>query len=206
VVEVRKSLVPTIAPGHFDLLIDGAAHAVDVRDGGTTGRIVVDPGARTIAEAEGTDADLRYYDITITCRHRTTGETHTASAGSRPGLGSSMSVTLTGGEDLICTVRNRLPVPSECDSMTFDSVILGTPDSDAADRLKGTIGRDMIVGYGGGDTIVGLAGDDCLAGNGGDDIISAGEGNDVIDGGPGDDICTAGIVMHRCMLAAPGKQ
>jgi hypothetical protein len=204
VVEVRKALVPDIAPGAFDLLIDDETRATDVRDGGTTGRVVVEPGTRVISEAEGSVADLRYYDITITCRHYDDGEIHTASAGSAPGLGSSMGLVLTGGEDLICTVQNRLPVPAECDSMTFDNVILGTPGADVADRLIGTTGNNMIVGYGGNDTLIGGAGDDCLAGNSGHNIINGGAGNNnIIDGGTGTSICTAGIIMRNCTITGP---
>jgi Ca2+-binding RTX toxin-like protein len=204
-IEVRKNVVPHNAPGTFDLAINGTIHTPGARDGDSTGPVVVDPGDISISETAGPGADLRYYDITITCRHRDDGTTHTAGAGTQPGLGSSMSVTLTGGEDLICTVRNRLPVPAECDSMTFDNVILGTPGADVDDLLIGTIGRDIIVGYGGNDTLIGLPGDDCLAGNAGDDIINAGEGNDIIDGGSGNDVCTAGIIGRRCTVNAPNK-
>jgi hypothetical protein len=203
IIEVRKALVPDIAPGLFDLLIDDEVFAADVRDGGTTGRVVVEPGNRTISEAEGSDADLRYYDITITCRHYDHNAVHTAAAGQSPGLGASMNVVLTGGEDLICTVQNRLPVPAECDSMVFDNVILGTPGADVADRLIGTTGNDIIVGYGGDDILIGGAGDDCIAGNGGNNIINGGAGNDVIDGGTGDSICTAGVIMRNCAVTGP---
>jgi hypothetical protein len=205
VVEIRKALVPDIAPGSFDLLLDGDVRAAGVRDGGTTGRIVVEPGTRVIAEAEGSDADLRYFDITITCRDLDGGEVHTAAAGSRPGLGSSMDLVLSGGEDLVCTVQNRLPVPPECDSMTFDNVILGTPGADVADLLIGTTGRDMIVGYGGDDTIIGGPGDDCLAGYEGDNIINGAQGNDVIDGGTGRSICTGAVVFRSCAVT-PGPK
>ena len=58
---------------------------------------------------------------------------HTQSAGTSPGLGSSMNLTLTGGEDLICTIKNRLPAASECDAMVFDNVILGTPGNGHAE-------------------------------------------------------------------------
>jgi hypothetical protein len=206
VIEIRKALVPDIAPGSFDLVIDGLVHAAGVRDGGTTGRIVVEPGTRVIAEAEGSDADLRYYDITITCRHHDGGAVHTAATGSQPGLGSSMEVVLDGGEDLVCTVQNRLPMPPECDSMTFDNVILGTPGADVADLLIGTTGRDVIVGYGGDDTLIGGPGDDCLAGNGGDNIISGGQGNDVIDGGTGTSICTGAVVFRSCTVTGPNRK
>ena len=198
VIEVRKAVVPDIAPGSFDLLIDGQTLAADVRDGGSTGRVVVDPGHRVISEIEGTDGDLRYFDITIACRHHESGEIHTASAGSALGLGSSMGLVLNGGEDLICTVQNRLPVPEECDSMTFDNVILGTPGADVDEILVGTPRRDLIVGYGGNDVLVGAAGDDCLAGVSGDNIINGGGGTNVIDGGTGTSICNGGAVLYRC--------
>jgi hypothetical protein len=198
IVEIRKALVPAIAPGSFDLLIDDEIVAAGVRDGGTTGRVVVEPGQRVIGEANGIDGDLRYFDITITCRHYESGDIHTAGAGSALGLGSSLDLVLTGGEDLICTVQNRLPVPEECDSMIFDNVILGTPGADVDDLLIGTTGRDIIVGYGGNDILIGGAGDDCLAGVSGNNIINGGAGDNVIDGGVGDSICTSGVVILHC--------
>ncbi len=204
VLEVRKALVPDIAPGSFDLLIDGDTLAAGIRDGGSTGRVVVEPGNRVISEAEGAGGDLRYFDITIICRHHESGEIHTASTGSALGLGSSMELTLTGGEDLICTVQNRLPVPAECDSMTFDNVILGTPGADVDDLLIGSEGRNIIVGYGGNDTLIGAAGDDCLAGVSGDNIINGGGGSNVIDGGTGSSICTGGAILFRC--SGPGRR
>jgi Ca2+-binding RTX toxin-like protein len=198
VVEVRKAIVPAIAPGSFDLLVDGVTVVTDARDGATTGRLVLEAGTRVVAEAEGADADLRYYDITITCVHADGGAVHTAGAGASPGLGSSMELELTGGEDLVCTIQNRLPVPAECDAMHFDTVILGTPGADVADVLVGTTGNDVIVGYGGNDVIAGGPGDDCLAGNDGDDVISGGSGDDVIDGGSGRDVCSGAVRMTRC--------
>jgi hypothetical protein len=198
VVEVRKAVVPAIAPGSFDLLIDDVTHASDVGDGGTTGRLVLEPGTRTISVAEGTDADLRYYDTSITCVHAAGGKVHTSAVGTSPGLGHSMDLVLTGGEDLICTVQDRLPVPAECDTMTFDHVILGTPGDDVADILIGTTGNDIIVGYGGNDILVGGPGDDCLAGNGGDDILVSGSGDNVLDGGSGDNVLSGGTGRDRC--------
>lgn len=204
VIEVRKALVPDLAPGSFDLLIDGDTLAADIRDGGSTGRVVVEPGNRVISEAEGSGGDLRYFDITITCRHYESGEIHTVSTGSALGLGSSMELALTGGEDLICTVQNRLPVPAECDSMTFDNVILGTPGADVNDILIGTQGRNIIVGYGGNDILIGASGDDCLAGVSGDNIINGGGGSNVIDGGTGSSICTRGAIQYRCSSTGRG--
>lgn len=201
IVEVRKSVVPFNSPGRFNLKIDNAILAANVSDGDSTGRIVVEPGTRVISETAATGSDLNFFDISITCVESDGGAVHTQSAGASPGLGSSMDLVLTGGEDLICTIKNRLPAPSECDTMVFDNVILGTPGSNAADTLKGTNQRDIIIGYGGNDIIDSGSGDDCVSGIGGNDRIELGAGNDVGDGGdgndnfgagPGDDIIHAG--------------
>lgn len=199
VVEVRKNLVPSNSPGTFDLAIDGVLLADDAADEGTTGRVVVEPGTRTVSESNGTGGDVNFFDVSITCVEFDGGAVHTQSAGSSPGLGTSMDLALTGGEDLICTVQNRLPVRPECDSMTFDNVILGTPNSDVRDVLNGTNQNDIIVGYGGDDQIQAGRGDDCIAGNGGDDHITGAQGNDVIDGGAGDDRIIGGPGFDICV-------
>ena len=189
IVEVRKNVVPVNAPGLFNLKIDSAVLAANIGDAGSTGRTVVEPGTRVISETAGTGADLNFFDISITCVESDGGAVHTQSAGASPGLGASMDLVLTGGEDLICTIKNRLPAPSECDTMTFDNVILGTSGSDI---LKGTNQRDIIIGYGGEDIIDSGAGDDCVSGNAGNDSIKLGAGNDVGDGGMGNDQIDAG--------------
>ena len=192
IVEIRKQVVPPNSPGQFDLRIDGQVLADNVQDGGTTGRVPVEPGTRVISEAEGPATDFDFFDITIVCVHYDGGRVHTQSASARPGLGSSMDLVLTGGEDLICTIKNRLPAPSECDGMTFDNVILGTPGTNKDDVLRGTLGRDIIIGYGGNDTITGHVGDDCISGNGGNDQLVLGADNDIGDGGPGNDVINGG--------------
>ncbi|MFN0095483.1 MAG: calcium-binding protein [Dehalococcoidia bacterium] len=192
IVELRKDVVPANAPGTFNLRVDSLVRAPNVRDEGTTGRLVLEPGTRVLSETEGPDTNLNFFDITIVCREYDGGRIHTQSTGASPGLGRSMNLVLTGGEDLICTIKNRLPAPSECDSMTFDRVILGTPNSNRNDNLRGTNGRDIIIGYGGNDIITSHLGNDCLSGNAGKDRLISGEGNDINDGGPGDDTIMAG--------------
>lgn len=189
IVEVRKDVVPANAPGRFNLKIDGGTVAPNVGDAGTTGRVVVEPGTRVISETAGTGANLNFFDISITCVQSDGGAVHTRSAGASPGLGSSMNLLLTGGEDLVCMVKNRLPAASECDAMVFDNVILGTPGSNT---LKGTNKRDIIIGYGGDDVIESGAADDCVSGNAGNDRIELGAGNDVGEGGTGNDQIGAG--------------
>jgi Ca2+-binding RTX toxin-like protein len=185
VVEVRSSVVPANAPGRFDLLVDGEGRAVDVADGGSTGRLVLDPGTHAIGEAAGAATTLDWFEVSITCVDAHTGTPHATGDPADAGSGTGIDLALEGGDDVVCTVQNRLPVPAECDAMTFDEVILGTPGDDV---LVGTSGADLIVGYGGDDEIAAGPGDDCVAGGDGDDAISLGAGDDVAAGDGGDDI------------------
>jgi Ca2+-binding RTX toxin-like protein len=196
VVELRKDVVPANAPGRFHLRVDGTTVAADVGDEGTSGRLVLEPGTRVLSETAGTGGDLALFDTSVTCVHRDGGAVHTQAAGGSPGLGASADLVLTGGEDLVCTVRNRLPAASECDAMVFDNVIVGTP---GRDTLRGTNRRDMIIGYGGDDVIESGSGNDCVSGNAGNDRVELGAGDDVGDAGAGHDRLGAGAgndVVH----------
>lgn len=188
VVEIRKKVMPANAEGSFDLILNDVVKVADAVDGSTTGQMVLEPGDWVISE---TGARMHYFEASTECVARDGGQVHTAGSG-------TTTVTLVGGENLICTVENRLPVPAECDSMSFDSIILGTPNSDQVDRLVGTSGNDIIVGYGGNDMISAGGGDDCVSGNEGDDRISLGSGNNVGDGGPGHDQIAGGTGVNIC--------
>jgi hypothetical protein len=67
-IKVTKALSPATDAGRFDLLVDGAAKATDVGDGGTTGAVAVLPGAHTVAEAAGTATDVANYTSTLACK------------------------------------------------------------------------------------------------------------------------------------------
>jgi hypothetical protein len=67
-VKVTKALSPATDAGKFNLLIDGAAKATNVGDGGTTGVVTVLPGAHSVAEAAGTGTDLANYTSTLACK------------------------------------------------------------------------------------------------------------------------------------------
>ncbi len=67
-IKVTKALSPATDAGRFNLLVDGAAKATDVGDGGTTGAVVVLPGAHSVAEAAGTATDLANYTSTLACK------------------------------------------------------------------------------------------------------------------------------------------
>ena len=58
--------------------------------------------------------------------------------------------------------------------------------------LKGTAGKDKLVGGALADSIFGISGNDTLLGNGGNDVISGGDGNDTLDGGAGSDKLSGG--------------
>ena len=67
-IKVTKALSPATDAGRFNLLIDGAAKATDVGDGGTTGAVAVTLGTHTVAEAAGTATDLAKYTSTLVCK------------------------------------------------------------------------------------------------------------------------------------------
>jgi hypothetical protein len=66
-IKVTKALAPATDAGKFNLLVDGAAKATDVGDGGTTGVQTVLPGTHTVGEAAGTATDLANYDSSTSC-------------------------------------------------------------------------------------------------------------------------------------------
>lgn len=78
----------------------------------------------------------------------------------------------------------KISVPSECDGMTIDNVVLGTSGSD---NLVGTSGRDLILAKGGSDNVDGLGGNDCIVGGDGADNLIGGNGDDVLLGQGGAD-------------------
>ena len=58
--------------------------------------------------------------------------------------------------------------------------------------LKGTSGKDKLIGFASNDVISGLSGADTLIGNGGNDTLSGDFGNDRLEGGAGNDLLTGG--------------
>ena len=75
----------------------------------------------------------------------------------------------------ISAPAHSVTVPSQCSGMTFDKTIIG---SSWGQVLKGTSGRDLIIGQGG-SIIKGMGGKDCLV-SGGQSIVYGGDGDDVI--------------------------
>jgi Ca2+-binding RTX toxin-like protein len=64
--------------------------------------------------------------------------------------------------------------------------------SGGKDKMRGTIGRDVILGLGGDDILLGFEGNDVLCGGSGDDLLVGAFGDDILVGGSGSD----GLVPH----------
>src|SRR5207237_1347897 len=87
--------VPAADPGRFNLLIDGAARASNVGNGGTTGAVVLPPGTHIVSEAVGAGTSLGGY------RQSFSGD-----------CDSGGHVTLVPGDNKTCTVTNaKIAIP-----------------------------------------------------------------------------------------------
>ncbi len=65
---VTKAVLPTGDAGKFNLLVNNVAKATDIGDGGTTGAVLVTPGASvTVSESGGTGTTLSDYASVLTC-------------------------------------------------------------------------------------------------------------------------------------------
>ena len=110
---VIKTLVPSADPGKFNLQIDGstAGTGANVGNGGTTGAVVVTPGAHTAGETAGTATSLGDYTSIVGGDCAANG-----------------SVTLVDGDNKVCTITNtrRPPVvpPPATDIPALDSKLL----------------------------------------------------------------------------------
>jgi Ca2+-binding RTX toxin-like protein len=94
------------------------------------------------------------------------------------------------------------PPPPTCKGLA--ATIVGTEGPDGvplrndSPPLKGTPGRDVIVGLGGGDFLFGRAGNDVICGGDGRDFFTGDKGNDTLLGQAGSDIFGAGKGKDRC--------
>jgi len=120
---------------------------------------------------------------------------------------AAIDLVIAGGE---------VPVPPECQSMTFDQVLIGTTDDDSlrsdngrviayglegddridsgnqADCVDGGPGDDRVDGGNHHDVVLGGEGADRLFGSAGNDGLFGGDGDDHLDGGVGNDTCEGG--------------
>ena len=175
--EVVKNLLPSTDGGRFDLKIDGATKAAGVGDGGTTGKVVVEPGTHTVGEVAAAGTDLGEYTASVSC---SAGGTQLAKAD-----GSSTSLDVPEGANAVCTITNtRKPI-----NLWITKV--DTPDPAT---LGGSITYTLVVHNDGPGTATGVKVSDPLPPELSFQSVSATQGK-----------CTGGVVIS-CDLGtlAPG--
>jgi uncharacterized repeat protein (TIGR01451 family) len=137
--EVVKSLLPASDPGRFDLRIDGATKAAGVGNGGSTGKVVVQPGQHTVGEAAASGTDVGEYGASVSC---VAGSTQLAKVD-----GPSASLDIPEGTNAVCTITN-----------TRKPINLSITKADAPDpaTLGGTITYTLVVRNDGPGTATGV--------------------------------------------------
>ena len=128
---VKEILRPAGDPGLFNLLVDGAARAANVGNGGTTGLLTLSVGSHTVSETQGTGTSLSSYAISIDC-------------GSGPIGGASIAVTLALGDKKTCTILD-LGAPR----LTVNKVLAPTSDPGLFNLLIDGAVQASNVGSGG---------------------------------------------------------
>ena len=137
--EVVKNLLPATDSGRFDLRIDGATKAAGVGNGGSTGKVVVQPGQHTVGEVAAFGTDLGEYGASVSCA---AGSTQLAKV-----EGTSASLDIAEGANAVCTITNaRKPIN------------LSITKADAPDpaTLGGTITYTLVVRNDGPGTATGV--------------------------------------------------
>ena len=123
-ITIVKTLNPRTDDGRFNLEIDGkvAGGAAVVGDGGTTGTIAVDSGSRTVGESAATGTSFSDYDTQIIC----VSGTKTVAQGNATSIG----VTVSNGEAVLCTITNTLKLASTLEPI-LECVVFrgGAPDT-----------------------------------------------------------------------------
>ena len=93
-ITVVKRLVPEYDSGRFNLRIDGTTYAANVGNLGTTGKISVATGTHSVSETAAANTLLSRYSSRISCSNGASG------------LGTSLSIQVNGGDDVVCTITN----------------------------------------------------------------------------------------------------
>ena len=102
---VKKTLVPAIDSGRFDLKIETTVVKANAGDGGS-GFQMLDPGTYSVSEAGSTSpaTDLGDYDRSVVCRDAALNVVASNASD------STVSVGVDSGDDITCTITNsRLP-------------------------------------------------------------------------------------------------
>jgi len=96
-ITVKKRLIPSTDPGRFDLKVDSTVVAAAVGDLGK-GSKTVPAGTHTVSEVGANGTDLSLYNKKITCKKNGVIDV--------TGSGSSIQVTVAGGDTEVCTIKN----------------------------------------------------------------------------------------------------
>ena len=121
------------ATGTVNLQIDGGNRATGVGHGGTTGRIVVDPGIHSVAEIVNT-INLADYNASVAC------------SGEAPVSGTSANLTVSSGENVVCNITNTRKTGTITVTKEF-SVTAGTVDLQIDGNARATgVGHNGTTG------------------------------------------------------------
>jgi hypothetical protein len=123
-IKVTKVLAPATDAGRFNLLVDGAAKATNVGDGGTTGVQTVAAGTHTVGESAASGTDLANYDSTTSC----VDKAHAATPADTDG-----SVQVAAGDQWECVITNtRKSSPPPVDAPPVDAPPSDQPPTEQA--------------------------------------------------------------------------
>jgi hypothetical protein len=99
---IKKVVAPAGDTGKFNLLVDGAAKATNVGDGGTTGDVAVTTGSHTVGESAGTSTSLSDYSASTSC----VDTAHPAGPADTDG-----TISVAKGQHWVCTITNTRNTP-----------------------------------------------------------------------------------------------
>jgi Ca2+-binding RTX toxin-like protein len=118
-------------------------------------------------------------------------------------IGAAAAGVMALGAQTGAQTQAPTPPPPTCNGLA--ATIVGTEGPDGpfnenpkTHLLKGTPGRDVIVGLGGGDFLTGGPGNDVICGGDGRDWLDGGKGKDTLFGEAGSDALTGGTGKDRC--------
>lgn len=145
-IEVIKALTPSDDSGRFNLQVDGTtvSGAENIGNSGTTGKVGVNAGTRTIGETAGTNTSLANYSSSVSCNLRGT-QTAIATTGTNP-----WQLNVSAGQDIVCTITNtrinngsitivKDAVPNNAQDFAFTTSGTGLSNFSLDDDADGTL-------------------------------------------------------------------
>jgi Ca2+-binding RTX toxin-like protein len=168
--------------GDDDLRGSSGSDAVDAGGGGDT--IAGGDGGDTLAGVTGSDVFLE---------------------GEQDGPNGADVIGGGSGRDLVSYAGRRNGVRVSVGARGADGQKReGDQVGADVEKVRGTRGRDALVGNGKRNILIGADGNDLLQGRGGIDRLQGGAGHDRLDGGPSNDVCRGG--GGRDVLRDCGKE